>query len=198
MVPDRLNGRHVAFLVANEGFEQVELTTPWRVVAHAGGRPALVAPAAGLAEAVYRDTRVDRFPVDLTTGEADADAFAAVVLPGGLLSADKLRLDRGAVRLVRDACRSGRPVATIGHAAWVLVEADALRGRVVTSWPSLRTDVENAAGTWVDVDVHVCTNGPGPLVTSRKAGDLTAFCKELLRACAAVPAGSRHRRGRIA
>jgi protease I len=198
-VPERLNGRQVAFLVANEGTEQVELTTPWRVVAHAGGRPVLVAPAAGFVEVVHGDARVARFQVDLTTDEADVDAFAAVVLPGGVMAADRLRLDRAAVRLVRDACRSGRAVAAIGHSVWTLVEADVVRGRVLTSWPSLRKDVENAGGTWNDADVQVCANGPNTLVTSRRAEDLTAFCKELLRACAAVPAGHHgQRRGRIA
>jgi protease I len=186
-VPERLNGRQVAFLVANEGIEQVELTTPWRVVAHAGGRPALIAPEAGTARAFYRDAEAGRFPVELTTAEADADAYAALVLPGGLLNADLLRLDRAAVRLVRDACRSGRAVAAIGHAAWLLVEAGAVRARVLTSAPSLRTDVENAGGTWVDKEVQVCTEGPGRLVTSRQPRDLTAFCKELLNAGAAVP-----------
>jgi protease I len=119
-------------------------------------------------------------PVDFTTNEVDAGALDAVVLPGGVANPDRLRMDPSAVRLVKSVFDAGKPAAVICHGPWTLVEADVVRGRTLTSWPSLRTDIRNAGGTWVDEQVHVCTGGPNALVTSRKPDDLPAFCKTLL------------------
>ncbi|WP_411103153.1 type 1 glutamine amidotransferase domain-containing protein [Streptomyces sp. cmx-4-9] len=170
----------VAFLMAQEGIEQVELTEPWQAVAEAGGEPVLVSLEAGHVQAFDHLDKADTFPVDLTVDEASADEFDALVLPGGVANPDALRTNTEAVALVRSFFDQGKPVAAICHAPWTLVEADVLRGRTLTSWPSLRTDISNAGGTWVDEAVHVCTAGPGALITSRKPDDLPAFSKALL------------------
>ncbi|MEV0372192.1 type 1 glutamine amidotransferase domain-containing protein [Streptomyces sp. NPDC050636] len=166
----------VAFLVAPKGVEQVELTEPWRAVIAAGGTPKLISTAAGKVQAFHHLDNADRFPVDLTVGEASAADFDALVLPGGLANPDALRLDRKAVAFTKAFFEAGKPVAAICHAAWTLVEADVVRGRTLTSWPSLRTDIRNAGGTWVDEQVRICTAGPNTLVTSRRPADLDAFC----------------------
>ncbi len=168
--------RDVAVLVANEGIEQVELTAPWQSLQEAGWNPVLVAPQPGEARALNHLEAGDAFEVDRTVGEARVEDFAALVLPGGVANPDALRLDEEAVGLVREFVVSSRPVAAICHAIWMLVEADAVRGRRVTSWPSLRTDVRNAGGEWVDEQVVV----DGDLVTSRKPDDLPAFTEALL------------------
>lgn len=184
-----LNGKRVLFLVANEGVEQVELTEPWRAVQQAGGHPVLVAPRPGEVAAFHHLDRADRFPVDLTTAQLSADEdCAGVVLPGGVANPDQLRLDDAAVSFVRAWCEAGRPLAAICHGPWTLVEADVVRGRTLTSWPSLRTDIRNAGGTWVDRELQVCRSGPGLLITSRKPGDLPAFCQALVDAFAGAPA----------
>ena len=173
-----LQGKQVAFLVANEGIEQVELTDPWRAVEQAGGTPKLIALKPGQAQAFHHLDKADTFDVDLTVDQADPAAFDALVLPGGVANPDALRMDGGAVGFVRAFVESGKPVAAICHAAWSLVEADVVRGRTLTSWPSLQTDVRNAGGTWVDKEVVV----DGNLISSRKPDDLSAFCSELLAA----------------
>lgn len=170
----------VAFLVATEGIEQVELTEPWQAVSQAGGRPSLISLESGRVQAFNHLDKADTFPVDLTVGEAKAEDFDALVLPGGVANPDALRVDEGAVALVRDFFDLGKPVAAICHAPWTLAEADVLRGRTLTSWPSLRTDLVNAGATWVDEEVHVCKAAPSVLVTSRNPDDLPAFCKALL------------------
>ncbi|MFD3548284.1 type 1 glutamine amidotransferase domain-containing protein [Streptomyces sp. NPDC058655] len=170
----------VAFLVATEGIEQVELTDPWQAVSQAGGNPTLISTEAGRVQAFDHLDKADTFPVDLTVDEANADDFDALVLPGGVANPDALRTNGAAVALVRSFFDQGKPVAAICHAPWTLVEADVLRGRTLTSWPSLRTDITNAGGTWVDEEVHVCRAKPGALVTSRNPGDLPAFCSTLL------------------
>lgn len=150
----------------------------------AGGRPELVAIEAGTARAMHHLDPGDTFEVDATTAEADPDRYDAVMLPGGVANADRLRTDGAAVALVVAAAGAGKPVAVICHGPWTLVEGDLVRGRTLTSWPSLRTDIENAGGTWVDREVQVCTNGPSVLVSSRKPDDLPAFCKEMVAAFA--------------
>ncbi|MBN2622573.1 MAG: type 1 glutamine amidotransferase, partial [Acidimicrobiales bacterium] len=175
-----LAGAEVAFLVANEGAEQVELTEPWQVVEKAGGRPVLVAPQGGDAQAFDHLDKAERFAVDLVVADADVGRFAALVLPGGVANPDLLRTHEPAVRFAGSFFDAGKPVAAICHAAWTLIEAGVVRGRRLTSWPSLQTDLRNAGAEWVDEQVVVDTNGPNTLVTSRKPADLPAFTDALL------------------
>ena len=170
-----LSGKRVAFVTANEGVEQAELTSPWQAVEKAGGEPVLVATKSGKVQAFNHLDKADVFDVDIATGQARVDQFDALVLPGGVANADQLRTDPDAVRLVNDFFETGRPVAVICHGPWTVIEADKVRGRVLTSWPSLQTDIRNAGGTWVDQQVQVCTNGPNVLISSRKPDDLDAF-----------------------
>ncbi|MGW7264574.1 type 1 glutamine amidotransferase domain-containing protein [Streptomyces sp. NPDC054842] len=170
----------IAFLVAPEGVEQIELTDPWQAVTDAGHEPVLVSTQSGEIQAFNHLDKADTFPVDQVVPDVSADSFDGLVLPGGVANPDFLRTDEKAVSFVRGFFDSGRPVAAICHAPWTLVEADVVSGRVLTSWPSLRTDVTNAGGTWVDEQVKVCDHGPNTLVTSRKPDDLKAFDEALL------------------
>ncbi|MEW2403132.1 type 1 glutamine amidotransferase domain-containing protein [Streptomyces sp. NPDC046862] len=165
----------IAFLTAPEGVEQIELTDPWQAAKDAGHEPVLVSTKPGEIQAFDHLDKADTFPVDEVVGEASANSFGALVLPGGVANPDFLRMDPKAVSFVRDFFEQGLPVAAICHAPWTLVEADVVRGRTLTSWPSLRTDIRNAGGTWVDEQVTIDDNGPGKLVTSRKPDDLKAF-----------------------
>jgi protease I len=174
---NELQGVRVAFIVAMEGIEQVELTESWRAVEAAGGRPALLAPEPGRVQAFRHFDRADTFPVDGTTADADPAAFDALVLPGGVGNGDQVRTDPHAVRLVREFFEAGKPVAVICHGPWVLTDAGVARDRTLTSWPSLRTDLTNAGAQWIDAAVHV----DGNLVSSRKPDDLPDFCRELVR-----------------
>jgi protease I len=178
---DELTGRRVAFMIANEGAEQVELTEPWDAVRAAGGTPELLAPEPGQAQAFSHRDRADVFPVDSAIGDADPAGYAALVLPGGVVSPDRLRLVPEALEFTRAMFAAGKPAAVICHGPWTLVEADLVRGRTLTSWPSLRTDIRNAGGTWTDTEVQICSAGPNVLVTSRKPGDLPAFCTQLVK-----------------
>jgi protease I len=135
-----------------------------------------VAPELGEVQLMNHLDKGETRSVDLVTDGARLQDFDAVVLPGGVANPDQLRLDRPAVDFVRGMTDAGRPVAVICHGPWTLVEADVVRGRTLTSWPSLRTDISNAGGTWVDEEVVVCSDGPNALVTSRKPDDLDAFC----------------------
>lgn len=175
-----LSGRQVAFLVAPEGVEQVELTEPWRAVAKAGGWPVLVSITAGPVQAFNHLDRGDEFDVDRVVGDVSVDDFDALVLPGGVANPDQLRTDRRAVEFVREFFDAGKPVAVICHGPWTLVEAGVLAGRRVTSWPSLRTDIVNAGGDWVDEQLVRCDCGPSILLSSRKPDDLPAFCDALV------------------
>ncbi len=189
---DELKDVRVAFLVANEGIEQVELTEPWRAVQKAGGRPELIAPKSGQAQAVNHLEPGDRFDVDRTTAGLDVGDYDAVVLPGGVANPDQLRMDEDAVAFVRAMVDAGKPVAAICHGPWTLIEAGVVRDRTLTSWPSLRTDVTNAGGHWVDEEVFVCKSDKtlNTLITSRKPDDLPAFCRALVDEFSKETAGS--------
>jgi protease I len=168
---DTLKGKNVAILVANEGIEQVELTEPRKALEEAGATVELLAPEAGEAQAFNHLDKADSFPVDRVVGDADASDYDALMLPGGVANPDNLRTHPEAVAFVRAFFDAGKPVAAICHAPWTLVEADVLKGRTITSWPSLQTDVRNAGATWVDEEVVVDEG----LVTSRKPDDIPAF-----------------------
>jgi protease I len=169
-----LSGKRVAVL-ATDGVEQVELTEPWKALEGAGATLSLVSLKPGSIQGFNHLDKADTFTVDATVDGVSADQFDALVVPGGVANPDFMRMDPDAVGFVRDFVQSGKPVGVICHAPWMLVEADVVRGRRVTSWPSLRTDIRNAGGDWVDQKV-VVEEG---LVTSRKPSDLPAFCAKL-------------------
>jgi protease I len=173
---DRIAGKKVAFLVANEGVEQVELTSPWEAVEQAGGEPVLVAPDAGQVQAFEHLDKGDTFDATEPVADADPNDYDALVLPGGVANPDILRTVPEAVEFTRSFFEAGKPVAAICHGPWTLVEAGVVDGRTLTSWPSLQTDIRNAGGAWVDEEVHVDAG----LVTSRKPDDLEAFNAKLV------------------
>jgi protease I len=174
-MPDQLKGRKVAFL-ATDGVEQVELTAPWNALKQAGADVKLVSDKQGEIQAVNHDQKGERFGVDTLVSQVGARDFDALVLPGGVANPDKLRTNKDAVKFVREFMEADKPVAAICHGPWLLVEADAVRGRTITSWPSLETDVKNAGGAWVDKQVQLDQK----LLTSRKPEDLPAFCAQLV------------------
>jgi protease I len=189
---DKLQGKRIAFLVATEGAEQVELTEPWKAVESEGGKPELLSTEEGEVQAFNHLDKGDTFPVDRTVGEADAGEYDGLVLPGGVANPDFLRMDEDAVAFIRGFFDQGKPVAVICHGPWTLVEADVLRGRRITSWPSLQTDIRNAGGNWVDEEVVVDEG----LVSSRKPDDLPAFCAKLVEEfCEGVHEGRRQGAG---
>ena len=169
---DELSGRRIAFLMANEGVEEVELTEPRKAVERAGATTVLLAPERGEIQAFNHLDKGSTYAADQAVGEAEAADFDGLVLPGGVANPDQLRMDADAVGFVRDFFAAGKPVAVICHGAWTLVEAGVVDGRRLTSWPSLRTDIRNAGGTWVDEEVVVDQG----LVSSRRPDDLPAFC----------------------
>jgi protease I len=177
---NELNGKTVAFLVAAEGIEQVELTEPWQAVQQAGGTPQLVSAESGTVQAMNHMDKGDTFPVDVTLDAADVASFDALVLPGGVANPDQLRTQPQAVAFAKAFFDAGKPVAVICHGPWTLVEADVVRGRRITSWPSVQTDIRNAGGDWVDEEVVVCASGPNTLISSRKPDDLKAFTQQLV------------------
>ena len=170
-----LKGKKIAFL-ATDGFEQVELTKPWDAVKDAGATVELVSINSGEIQGVNHDEKADKFSVDKTLEQVNADDYDGLVLPGGVFNPDALRVNKDAVAFVRSFFEQSKPVAAICHAPWLLVEADVVRNREVTSWPSIRTDIENAGGKWVDQSV-VCDQG---LVTSRNPDDLPDFCEKAI------------------
>ena len=175
MADKPLQGKRVAFL-ATDGVEQVELTEPWKAVEEAGADAVLVSPKDGEIQGFNHLDKGDTFDVDETVGRASAESFDALVLPGGVANPDQLRMDETAVGFVRSFVESGKPVGVICHGPWTMVEADVVRGRTMTSYPSVRTDLQNAGATWVDKEV-VVDNG---LVSSRDPDDLPAFCEKIV------------------
>ena len=172
---DKLQGKRVAFL-ATDMVEQIELTEPWKAVKDAGGTPELVSLEEGEIQGFNHYDKADTFKVDRTVEEARAEDYDALVIPGGVGNPDTMRTDENAVQLVRDFFEQGKPVGVICHGPWMLVEAGVVRGRKVTSWPSLQTDIRNAGGDWVDQAV-VVDDG---LVTGRRPDDLPAFNEKII------------------
>jgi len=171
----KLNGKRVAILVT-DGFEQVEMTEPRKALQEAGAETVLVSPKDGKVKAWAETDWGEEFPVDLPLREARAGDFDALLLPGGVMNPDKLRTEPDAVKMVKEFFRAGKPVAAICHGPWLLVEADVVRGRTVTSYPSIHTDLENAGANWVDQEV-VTDEG---LVTSRNPDDIPAFNRKMV------------------
>jgi protease I len=169
-VTGELQGKTIAFL-ATDGVEQVEYTEPRKAVEQAGATAHLLSLKTDDVQGFNHLDKGDTFPVDKAVSEASADDYDGLVLPGGVANPDTLRTDAAAVSFVRSFFEAGKPVASICHGAWTLVEADVVKGRTLTSWPSIRTDIENAGGAWVDEEVHTDRG----LVTSRKPADLPAF-----------------------
>ena len=176
---DTANGTmHIAFLVAPEGTERVELVEPWDAVTDSGHQASLLSTSDGEVQTFDHLDKAERRTVDRVVSSATPDEYDALVLPGGVANPDMLRMDDDAVSFVRDFVASGKPVAAICHAPWILAEADCIQGRRITSWPSLRTDLANAGATWVDEELVT----DGNLITSRKPDDLPAFVSALLEA----------------
>src|SRR4051812_38208020 len=171
----QLDGKTIAFL-ATDGVEQVELTEPWKAVEEAGGTPELVSLESGEIQGFNHLDKGDTFPVDRTVDEASEPDYAGLVLPGGVANPDFLRGNEDAVRFARSFFEAGKPVGVICHGPWTLVEADVVRDRKITSWPTLKTDLMNAGANWVDEEVVVHDG----LVSSRKPDDLPAFCSKIV------------------
>jgi protease I len=179
-----LDGKRIAFLVAPEGVEQVELTEPWKAVEQAGATPELVSTEVGKIQAFNHLTPADTFEADKSADGVSASDYDGLVLPGGVANPDFLRTNAAAVKLTKGFFDAGKPVAVICHGPWTLVEADVVRGRTITSWPSVKTDLTNAGANWVDEEVVEDTRGPNTLVSSRNPDDLPAFCATLVGAFA--------------
>jgi protease I len=171
----QLNGKRVAILVA-DGFEQVELTGPKEALEQAGAQTQIVSPVNGQVEGWHHFDKADKFPVDVPLAQANADDFDALLLPGGVANPDQLRMNPQAVAFVKRFFDAGKPVAAICHGPWTLIEVGAVKGRKITSWPSLKTDLTNAGAQWVDQEV-VTDNG---LVTSRNPQDIPAFNEKII------------------
>jgi protease I len=173
---DRLSDKRIAFLVAKQGVEQIELTEPLEAVRAAGAEVDLLAPEAGEIQAFDHLDRGETFEAESAVAEAEANDYDGLVLPGGVANPDQLRTDEAAVELIRAFLKAGKPVGAICHGPWTLIEADVVRGRTLTSWPSLQTDLRNAGAEWVDEEVHVDQG----LISSRKPDDLPAFKAKIL------------------
>jgi protease I len=170
-----LNGKRIAFL-ATDGVEQVELTEPWKAVEKAGGEPELISLETSAIQGFKHHDKADTFPVDKAVKDADPTDYDGLVLPGGVINPDRLRMDATAMAFVKAFFEQGKPVGSICHGPWSLVETGVVKGRTVTSWPSMKTDIKNAGGTWVDEELVVDRG----LFTSRKPDDLPAFCAKLV------------------
>jgi protease I len=170
-----LKGKRIAILLTN-GVEQIELTEPRKALESAGAKVELVSPAQGAIQAMNHHEKGDKFPVDVELSQARPENYDVLLLPGGVANPDYLRLEPRAVQFVQWFFDHDKPVAAICHAPWMLVEADVVRGRTLTSWPSLQTDVRNAGGKWVDREVVQ----DGRLTTSRKPADLPAFMEKTI------------------
>jgi len=171
----KLDGKKVAILVT-DGFEQVELTKPREALDEAGADSKIVSLKPGKIQGMHHADKGDKFDVDLTLDEARPEEFDALMIPGGLINPDALRLNDDALEFTRQFFREGKPVAAMCHGPWVLIDAGVVRGRTLTSWPAIKTDVKNAGGKWINEDV-VVDNG---LVTSRKPDDIPAFNKKMI------------------
>ena len=190
----KLEGKTIAF-IATEGVEQVELTEPWKRVEQEGAMPELISLEPGQVQAFNHLDKADTFPVDHTASEADPSRYDALVMPGGVANPDQLRADPDAVAFVRAFFDDAKPVAVICHGPWPLIDAGVVKGRTLTSWPSLKTDLRNAGANWVDEEVHVDQG----LVSSRKPDDLPAFCEKLVEEfCEGKHEGQRPRAGATA
>ncbi len=176
MATTQLEGKTVAFLTAQEGVEEVELTEPWKAVQDAGATAKLIAPESSEVQAFNHLDKSSTYPVDQSLEDADPDDYDALVLPGGVANPDQLRTDPRAIEFVQKIFSAGKPVGVVCHGPWTLVEADLVRGRKLTSWPSLQTDIRNAGGEWVNEEVVVDQG----LVSSRKPDDLPAFCAKIV------------------
>jgi len=174
-MPD-VSSKKIAIL-ATDGVEQVELTEPLKALREAGAQPAIVAPHGGQIQGMNHHDKADKLDVDHQLSAVSPESFDALVLPGGVANPDMLRTDPMAVAFVRHFVQAGKPIAAICHGPWTLIEADGVKGRTLTSWPSLRTDLRNAGANWEDRVVV----RDGLLVTSRKPDDLPAFCTEMVR-----------------
>jgi protease I len=174
-MPGKLNGKKVAILVA-DGFEQMEMTKPRAALQEAGAETKIVSPKPGKIQGMHHADKGDTFDVDLALDAAKPERFDALLIPGGLMNPDALRSNEEALEFVRHFFREGKPVAAICHGPWVLIDAGVIRGRTVTSWPAIKTDVRNAGANWVDREV-VVDNG---LVTSRKPDDIPAFNEKMI------------------
>ena len=172
----KLTGKKIAFAVAPEGIEQVELTEPWKAVEQAGGTPELIATKSGKVQAFNHLDKASTFRVDKTLEQAQPGDYDGVVLPGGVANPDELRTEHAAIEFLQGIFGEGKPVGVICHGPWTLVEADLVRERTITSWPSVKTDICNAGGHWVDEEVVVDQG----LVSSRKPDDLAAFCEKMV------------------
>ncbi len=172
---NELAGKKVAILVA-DGFEQVEMTKPREALQEAGAETKIVSPSSGKIQGMNHADKGDKFEIDIPLGKARPEEFDALMIPGGLMNPDQLRSTEEALEFVRHFFETGKPVAAICHAPWVLIDAGVLRGRTITSWPAIKTDVRNAGAIWVDEEV-VVDNG---LVTSRKPDDIPAFNKKMI------------------
>ncbi|MCP2317132.1 protease I [Nocardia amikacinitolerans] len=171
-----LDGRSVAFLVANEGVEQDELVHPWNALRALGAHVVLIAPELGFVQAFHHLDRADRFTVDLRTLDATAAAYDAFVLPGGVANPDILRRDKATHRILRAADRAGLPIAAICHGPWTLIDAELVAGRTLAAWPSLATDLVNAGARWTPDRVHV----DGTLITAQGLDDVEQFTRRLV------------------
>lgn len=176
--PAMSDTKKIAFLVANEGVERIELMDPWNAVEDAGFQPRLISVHEGEVRTFEHLDASETYPVDEVVSQASPGDYVALVLPGGVANPDALRRDEQAVAFVREFTATGKPVAAICHAPWTLIEADVVRGRNLTSWPSLQTDLRNAGARWSDERVVL----DGNLITSRKPDDLPAFISALLEA----------------
>jgi protease I len=185
-----LEGKRIAFL-ATDGVEQSELEVPWRELQKTGAKVELLSVHKGAIQAMRHMDKGDTFEVDRLVADADASDYDGLVLPGGVANPDTLRANDKAVRFVRQFFEQSKPVAAICHGPWTLIEAGVVRGRTITSWPSLKTDVKNAGGQWVDEEVHVDQG----LVTSRKPDDLPAFCAKAIEEFAEGPHTRRQQAG---
>ena len=181
-----LAGKKIAILLTN-GFEQAEMTGPREALNGAGAQTQLISPAGAKVKAWQHTQWGDEFPVDVPLDRARPDDYDILLLPGGVMNPDKLRMEQKAVDFVRSFMSQRKPIAAICHGPWLLVEADVIEGKKVTSWPSIKTDLKNAGANWTDQEVVI----DGNLITSRKPDDIPAFSKAIIEEFGAVPAGRR-------